>query len=210
MKSLLAVALFIFTASAAFGQDVYELWTATVSLPVLYSGTNVHHQPATLTQVLTTDDVINLALGRPLTTKIDTKTTALALAGDASTPGVGSSIIVVNPTTRTLLATVFNLPIFDVIFANPPADTNAVVYATANVVATSGTGSVLNGFDSSSPNLSIAGTGKLTGKLSVTSTAFCGPLNFHTTNAENVTTSYQGIVIKGSFHVSAGSLGTLQ
>jgi len=209
MKSLLIALTVVFFAGAAFGQDVFELWPATITLPVLYSGTTAKGKPATLTKILKSDDIINLALGQPLGTKINTKATVLALAGDASTPGVGSSIIVVNPVTRTKIADVWGLPIFDVIFANPPDDTNAVVFATANVVATTGNTAALNGFDSSSPDLSIAGTGKLGGSLSVTSTALCGPIAFHTTT-NNVTTEFQGIVIKGSFHVSAGSFGTLQ
>jgi hypothetical protein len=149
---------------------------------------------------LKTNDVVNLALGQPLSTKVDKKTEVLALAGDASTPGPQSSVVVLNPSTLTITATVWTFSDFTLL-NNADFSLNYVT-ADANVVATSLGTPAQNGFQASS--IAVAGLGKHggSGSLSVSSTALAGPVSFH----ENGTL-VSGLMLKGKFKTGGGSLG---
>jgi hypothetical protein len=181
-----------------------HFWKATITLPVRYAGTTPAGKHTILTKTLKSSDIINLALGRPLTTKVDAKSEILALSGNAASPGIGSQIVIVNPTTRAKVAAVFSLPTFDVIFANPPKDNAAVMYMLGNIQATTAGSPAQNGFDVT--GISIAGAGNVTsaGAFPIASTALCGEIKFRIGGV-----AFNGLVTKGALSVSGPSLGTL-
>ena len=124
----------------------------------------------------------------------------LALAGDASTPGPQSSVVVFNPATRTITATVWTFSNF-MLLANADFSVNYVT-AEANFVATTLGTPAQNGFQAST--IAVAGVGKhgAGGALSVTSTAVAGPVAFH-----DAGTLVNGLMLKGKFKTGGASLG---
>lgn len=96
---LFAVALLI-VAPGASGADRYFIFKAAATIPVnrVIVGMEVDKL---VTKTLTSADLINLTLARPLGTKVDAKTTVLALAVVVEGPGAvaapKSKLIVFNP-----------------------------------------------------------------------------------------------------------------
>jgi hypothetical protein len=175
-----------------------EIWKAGLTLEMQIPGP----APGTIAKrVLKTNDVINLTLGRPLTTKIDKKTEILALAGDASTPGPESQVVVFNPTARTITATLWTFSNF-VLLNNPDFSLNYVVTDVTFVATTLGV-PAQDGFLAST--IAIAGSGKhANGALGATSTAISGPVSFHAGG-----TLVSGIILKGKFKTSGGFLAAI-
>jgi hypothetical protein len=163
---------------------------------VQYPGLDANNNQVVKVRKLATNDIINLALGRSLTTKPDKKTEVLTLAADNTTPGTESQVIVFNPTAQTFTTPVWTLSNIT-LFSN--ADFTSVVgAANATFVATTLGTPALNGFAASV--LSGGGTGKGTGfSAKAASTALSGPVIFTATDANNVTTTINGLVINGKF-----------
>jgi len=209
MRSMLLAATvlaLLAVSSAAHAQIPFLVFKASVTLPVQFPGLDKKGNPATLVRKLGTNDIINLALGRSLATKPDKATEVLALAADDSTPGTLSKLVVYNPSSNSFTATVWTQS-NSTLLSNPNF-TNIVGVANANIVATTlGTPSQ-NGF--SATVLSGGGTGKGTGgSAKAASTSLSGPLKFTVTDANNVTTTIDGIVIAGKFKAGGGSLGVV-
>ncbi len=155
---------------------------------------------------LSTNDVINLALGRSLTTKPDKKTEVLALAADDSTPGTESQLIVFNPTTKTFTTQVWSLS--NVTLISNADFTSIAGAADANFIATTLGNPALNGFGATT--LSGGGTGKGSGfSAKATSTSLSGPITLEFTDGSNVTTTINGIVINGKFKAGGKVLGVV-
>jgi len=202
LTCLLASALAFHAAGAAALSDVFEIEKATVTLPVVYQTLDSHGLNVLATKTLKTDDLVNLALGRSLATKLDKSTEVLAFAADASTPGAGSKLIVFNPTTKTITATVWNFGNDFVLLSNDDFSKNSA-YGSMVVVATTAGDPAHNGLLTTT--LTAAGTGKF-GSLS--STAVIGPVSFTFTDKNNVTTTINGIVLNGKAKGS-GFLGSI-
>lgn len=198
-KSIVAVLAFIVLAPAApthADNVTFEFWKAAMTIEVQVPGPG----GAIVKRKLKTNDVINLALGRPLTTKPDKKVEILALAGDASTPGLESQVVVFNPTTRAIVATIWTLSNF-ALLNNPDFSLNYVTADASFVATTLGT-PAQDGFLATT--IAIAGTGKHggSGSLSVSSTAMSGPVSFRAGG-----TAVSGLMLKGKFKTGGASLG---
>lgn len=183
--------------------DTFEVSKASVTLPVVYQTLDSHGVQILATKTLKTADVVNLALGRSLATKVNKKTEVLALAGNATTPGADSQVVVFNPQTNTITAKVWDFGNDFVLLSNEDFSKNAA--AGSMVFATTAVGDpVHNGF--STTTVTMGGTGKA--QAVATSTAIVGPLSFKFTDASNVTTIINGLVLKGKFK-SGGFLAVL-
>ncbi len=154
------------------------------------------------TKTLKSDDIVNLALGRALGTKLDSKTEVLAFASDVSTPGAGSMLIVFNPSTTQITTTIFNTSNF-VLLSNQDFTQNDA-FSGVTIQATSLGDPVHDGFQQTT--VAMGGTGKSSGSFATSSVA--GPISFaFTTN--DVTTTIDGLVLKGKLKASGPQLAQL-
>jgi hypothetical protein len=200
---LLALALLVPTsASGGAGGDTFVVFKCSVSLPVVHSTTNAKGHVVLATFKLDSADIVNLALGRPLDTKLDPQTEVLAWASDVTTPGAGSQIVVFDPGTDTITALVCDSSAF-VLVSDEDFSKNAA-FANLELQATSLGEPLENGFADST--LSAAGTGKNSGSFS--STALAGPVSFKFTEGGE-TTTIEGVVTKGKLKVSGPQLAFL-
>ena len=193
--SLSVVLLLTPTAPAHAGAVVYEVWKAALSLQLQVPGPS----GSVITRKLSNSDVINLALGRPLTTKPDKKTEIVALAGDASTPGPASQLVIFNPTTLAVVTKIWTLNNF--ILVNNPDFSVDFVATNASFVATTLGTPAQDGFLASS--ITVAGSGKFGGKggLSASATSISGPISFRAGG-----TLASGIILKGKLKISGKTL----
>jgi hypothetical protein len=111
MKHLLifALALLATVHPAAAATDFF-IFKISVSLPVMRVQAGKVE-----TKTFAANDIVNLALGRKLGSKVDAKTELLALATTYDDPFVteapaGSQVVIFNPQTKTITATVMNAP----------------------------------------------------------------------------------------------------
>jgi hypothetical protein len=206
MRLVPLLALVLLTGAQASNDttDTFALFKCTVSLPVVYQTTNAKGHQVLATFKLNGNDLVNLALGRSLDTKLDPKTEVLAFASDQSTPGAGSQLVVFNPTSQAVTATVFSTSDFGLL-SNEDFTQNAA-FATANfnftVVGDPGHDALIFGA------LAVGGTGKSAGSFASTSVA--GPFEFRFTDDQEVTTTIEGLVLKGKIKASGGQLASLQ
>ncbi len=197
VSSLACGLVLALTAPASAAPSVtLEFWKAALTMEIQVGSPG----GPIVKRKLKSNDVVNLALGRPLSTKVDKKTEVLALAGDASTPGPQSSVVVLNPTTLTITATVWTFTDFTLL-NNADFSLNYVT-AEANFVATTLGTPAQNGFHAST--IGVAGVGKHadSGALSVTSTAVAGPVSF-----SDAGTLVSGLMLKGKFKTGGASVG---
>jgi hypothetical protein len=200
---VLSVALVMRSAPAPAVADTFVLFAASVTLPVLFQTTDSHGQQVIATKTLKTADIVNLALGRSLTTKLDKTTETLAFASDVTTPGAGSKLVVFNPTTQTIIATVFTTSTF-VLLSNQDFSKNAAFSDV--IVQKTGVGDPAhNGFQTTA--LAMAGTGKSAGSFAATSMG--GSITIKFTDASNVTRTIDGLVVKGKLKASGKQLAQL-
>jgi len=202
LSSCVLATILALPAAAAAIIDTFEIEKATVSLPVVFQTLDSHGMNTLATKTLKTNDLVNLALGRSLATKLDKSTEVLAFAADASTPGAGSALVVFNPATKTITATVWNFGNDFMLLSNEDFSKNSA-FGSMVIVATATGDAAHNALHATT--LEAAGTGKF-GSLS--STAVIGPVSFTFTDANNVTTTINGIVLKGKAKGS-GALGVI-
>jgi len=189
-------------AAPALRADTFAVYKVSVTLPVVHQTLNAQGKQVLATRTLKTPDIVNLALGRPLSTKLDPATEVLAFASNVTTPGAGSLLVVFNPATDSITTTVFSTSGF-VLLADEDFRKN-VAFAHADIQATGLGDPGLNGFQAST--LAMAGTGKSSGSFATTSAA--GPLSFTSTEG-GVTTTLSGLVTKGKLKASGPQLALL-
>ena len=198
LSSLAIVMLLILAAPAPADIVTLQVWKAALSLALQAPGPS----GSVVKRTLGNNDVINLALGRPLTTKPDKKTEIVALAGDSTTPGPESQIVVFNPVTKTIVTTIWTFNNF-ILLNNPDFSVDFVATDASFVATTLGT-PAQDGFLASS--IAVAGSGKFgsTGGLSASATSLSGPINFRVDG-----TLVNGIILKGKLKISGGILAVL-
>jgi hypothetical protein len=205
LRTLAATGLLLLVAPASAGAQVtFLVFKATLEIAARFQTVDGGGNPVIGIRKLKTNDIINLALGRSLATKPDKKTEVLALAADNTTPGPLSKLVVYNPTTNTFTATVWDFSGV-ALFSNADFSDNVGI-GNATFVATVLGDPTKNGF--SSTTLSGGGTGKGTGgSAKAASTALSGRIMFTTTDANNVTTTIDGLVISSKFKAGGKTLG---
>jgi hypothetical protein len=171
-------------------------------------------------KALASSDFINLALGRPLGTKINPKTEVLAAAVTFETHGAPplSKLIVCDPSqdgvnqVKTTIATLSELD-----FQNAYENRRNVGfgYGKGNIVATTLGDPAKNGFVASTFQVSGGGGGvhldprqNNENARPIGSGNLQGPLKFIVTDKKNETTTFNGIVTRGTFTLSGKTIGT--
>jgi len=203
---LMAVVFALLCNALQADQDTYEIYKATISLPVNYQTTDKNNNPIVKTITLKNDDVINLSFGKALSTPVDHTTWVLVLAGDASTPGVDSFIGVYNLKFH-FVAPVFPLPTFIHLYSGDNYQKNTV-FAEVDVPPTTTGDPTHFGFLDSTFYMGGGGTRKDSGKLAVSAKSICGALNFVLSDNTNTPTTYNGIIVNGKFTVEANFFAT--
>jgi hypothetical protein len=202
----LAILLLAALASVGFAPpptaDTFAVFKCSVTLPVVFQTLNGKGQQVLATKTLKSDDLVNLALGRPLGTKLDSTTEVLAFASDVSTPGAGSKLIVFNPTAQDVTTIVFLTDNF-VLLSNETFTQNEA-FSNALITETSLGDPVHNSLHAKT--MAMAGTGKSSGSFASTSVA--GPFSFTSTTG-GVTTTTSGLVLKGKLKASGPQLALL-
>jgi hypothetical protein len=202
----LAALLLALAPARAGAQVTFLVFKATLELAVRFQTVDGGGNPIVAVRKLKTNDVINLALGRSLATKPNKATEVLALAADDSTPGPLSRLVVYNPATNTFTTTVWTLSGV-ALFSNTDFSDNVGI-GNATFAATTLGDPAKNGF--SSTTLAGAGTGKGTGgSAKAASTALSGRVKFTTTDANNVTTTIDGLVVSAKFKAGGKTLGVV-
>ncbi|HEY2387761.1 MAG TPA: hypothetical protein VGK30_12430 [Candidatus Binatia bacterium] len=166
-----------------------------------------------VTKKLGNAELINLALGRPLDTKIDPKTEILAGAGTFSADAAQSKLIVFDPTQNgvaQIKATIGTVSTLDFTHAYLASKSQGAGFGTAVVAATTAGDPNSNGFLQSTFFCNGAGSGthdgvggnaKVSGKGSGT-----GRLMFKFTD-QSGTHTFDGIVAKSEGKVSGKPIG---
>ncbi len=209
MTRLITIAAMIFLLAAptpSSAQIPYLVVKASLSLDVQFQGLDAQSNPVVKVQKLSTNDIINLALGRSLSTKPDKNTEVLALAADDSTPGLGSLLVVFNPNTQAFTTNVWTQSNVTLL-ANQDFSGAVVAIATLTIPQTTLGSPSLNGFLQST--LSAGGSGKGENGAKGAAKSLSGTINFKFTDANNVTTTINGIVIAGKFKAGGKSLGVV-
>lgn len=210
----LAAALGLIAAAprSAAATDFY-VYKATVKLAaqMVVIGPEVD---TIVTRKLGNNDVINLALGRPLGTKVDAKTEILAGAGTYANDAAQSKLIVFDPTqngvaqVKAVVGTVSSL---DFVRAYQASKSTGSGIGTGVIAATTLGDPTKNGFLASTFSGSGGGSGSHdpfggNSKTSGKGTA-SGRLKFRFTDASNVTQVFDGIVVKAEGKVSGKPIG---
>jgi hypothetical protein len=202
---MLVSLLLVVPASSHAFQIPYAIFKATVTLTVQFPGTDKNGNPVVSVRKLSTNDILNLALGRSLATKPEKTTELLALAMDDSSPGADSKLVVYNPTSNTFTTIVWAQTNATLIF-NGIQDSSGVGVADVNIQATTLGDPTHNGFAASV--LSGGGSGKGNGSsVSATATALSGPLTFTVTDQNAAPVTINGIVTGGKFKAGGKLLG---
>jgi hypothetical protein len=200
----LALALLPGAQASSDGTDTFALFKCTVSLPVVHQTTNAKGHQVLASFKLDGNDLVNLTLGRSLDTKLDKATEVLAFASDQSTPGAGSRLVILNPSTHEVTATVFFTTNF--VLVNNEDFTQNDAFADAQLQESSLGDPAHDALHAST--IAVAGSGKSAGSLQ--STAVAGPVSFTFTDAQDVTSTIEGVVLKGKLKVSGPQLESLQ
>lgn len=206
-----AIGLLVATSQPAAATDfyVYRGKLKIVAKMVIF---NPVDNDTILTRKLGNNDVINLALGRPLGTKVDAKTEILAGAGTYADHAAESTLIVFDPsqnglaqikaTTGTLTALEFN----NAYLASKSQGAGAatVVIAATTLGTPASFGFLQSTFNSSAEGSGahdpFGGNSKISGKAT-----FGGRLRFNDANA--AVTSFDGFVVKAEAKVSGKPIG---
>jgi hypothetical protein len=220
--SFLALGLFTLLPHRASAVDDYTLFKATVSLTVTKvipsDFVNNIFSDVAVSKTLSTADVVNLALGRPLGTKV-TSTLAVAVfvegPGNVATPK--TKLVVYDGTAQgaqKIAATVATLTGLNYEATTPvkAASKGQGIVGVQIVETTTGQDPANNKFFSST--LRGAGMGKavasasagLLSSLSLTATGLAGPLHVKFTTATKPVDEFDGIVVKSKFSVSGKPL----
>lgn len=182
--------------------DTYQVFRCSVTLPVVHETLDAKGEQVLATLTLKSDDILNLALGRPLGTKPDKATEVLAFASNSTTPGAGSLLVVFNPQSEQVTTVVFATSGF--VLLHDEDFSQNVAFAQADIQATSLGTPAEHGFLASS--LSTGGKGKSAGAFAATSLA--GPVHLRFTQGGE-TTEIEGLVLKGRLKASGPTLAVL-
>jgi hypothetical protein len=167
-----------------------------------------------VTRKIGNKEIINLALGRPLDTKVDGKTAILAGAGTYAADALQSKLIVFDPSQNgvaQIKATVGTLSNLDFNTAYLASTSQGAGIGTGVLAATTLGDPNKNGFLQSTFNGGGTGSGshdpfggssKVAGKGSAS-----GRLRFKFTDASNVTQLFDGIVVKAEGKASGKPIG---
>lgn len=203
LLALAVLALLLPAADTSDAGNTFALFKCTVTLPVVHQTTNTQGEQVLATVKLDSADLVNLALGRPLDTKLDKDTEVLAFASNQTTPGAGSRLVVLNPGNDTVTATVFLTSDF-VLLHNEDFSKNSA-FAHGDIQATVLGTPAENGFGASS--LALSGNGKSAGSFS--STAVTGPVSFVFTDDDGLH-EIEGVVLKGKLKAGGPQLASLR
>jgi hypothetical protein len=212
--SLLALAplfLFVFEAKAI---DFY-VYKVTAKLPVLRVVSQPNKPDKVVTRTLLTNDIINVALGRPLGSKIDTATEVLSVAGlnevDSVNPPA-SKLVIFDPRNKAIKAVITTVSALNLKFVSEfPGRAlysrgNALGVSTQPFVESTANPTVAKFFAGTS--LYVTGTGKGPG-VNYMGGEFLPPVTGSATlsgrvkllvTEKNATqaTLFEGIVVKGT------------
>ncbi|HEY2387557.1 MAG TPA: hypothetical protein VGK30_11395 [Candidatus Binatia bacterium] len=206
LAAVMLVSLLLAVPTSSYAQVPFAFFKATLNLTVQFPGTDKNGNPAVSARKLSSNDILNLALGRPLTTKPDKNTEVLALAADGGSPGADSRLIVYNPSTNSVTTTVWTQSSVTLIF-NGVEESSAVGVANVNVQATTLGDPTHNGLAASV--LFAGGSGKGTGSgISGSATSLNGSLTFTVTDGNAAPVTIPGIVTAGKFKAGGKSLGS--
>jgi hypothetical protein len=207
-----AVAMQVFARPALAANDFF-VFKASLTLPVTMVVIGPQND-VVVTRKITSNDLVNLALGRALGSKVNSKTEILALAGTFESPSNApfSKLIVFDPSQNGVLqkvTTVVSLTALDYASAfgntirGTGIATGVVETTTLGVPAQNGllpstlvaaaTGS--GPFQGGMAPLSVSGKGIVTGKLKFTFTV------------NGITSTFDGFVTAGKIKVSGKRLG---
>ncbi len=205
-RTLLSLAALIVTASAVQAVDFF-VYKITAKLPVL-TVAQVGGVDKIVTRTFVTNDLINIALGRPLGTKVNSSTEILAVAGvdelDSVNPPA-SKLIVFNPSTKKNLATITTVSSLNMKYVSNSPRGSATVATTQPFVESTVNPTVAKFFAGTS--LFLAGSGKGPGadpfdfRPPVTggTTMLNGRVKLLITEKTGGTaTVFEGLVVKGS------------
>lgn len=221
LSTVTFAAAFSLSAPPAHAVD-YFVFKASVTIPVTYVDHSGAVVDAVITKTLVNNDIINLALGRVLGTKVDAKTEVLALAAAFDTSGMppDSKLIVYDPSAsgvaveKLVVAKLTGLT-FDegYLSASSKGQGNGTV---AVQPTTAGNGknalqaSTLYGAGSSSgPHQPVSipiNYATIPFALSGTA-AFTGEFKFAADDKQGMPHTYDGTVIKGKMTASGKRLG---
>lgn len=212
VRSTAACALLVLVPGRASATDFY-VYKASVKLAVqqVVVGQEVD---TVVTRKLGNKEVINLALGRPLDTKVDGKTEILAVAGTYANDAAQSKLIVFDPSqngvaqVKTVVGTLTSL---DFISAYQASKSTGSGIGTGVLAETTLGDPTKNGFLASTFSGSGAGSGTHdpfggNSKTSAKGSA-SGRLKFRFTDASGVTQLFDGIVVKAEGKGSGKPIG---
>jgi len=208
MRRLAAVLFVLLLAvpRSSSAQVPFSFFKATLNLTVQFPGTDKNGNPVVSSRKLSSNDILNLALGRSLTTKPDKNTEILALAADGCSPGADSRLIVYNPQANAVTATVWTQSNVTLVF-NGLEDSSAVGVANLDVQATTLGDPTHNGLAASV--LFVGGSGKGTGSgISGSASSMNGSLTFTVTDGNAAPVTIHGIVTAGKFKAGGKFLGS--
>ena len=204
---VMLVSLLLAVPATSQAQIPFAIFKATVNLTVQFAGMDKSGNPAVLVRKLSSNDILNLALGRSLTTKPDKNTEVLALALDDGSPGDASQLVVWNPTAHSVTTVVWAQTNAHLIF-NGVDDTSGVGIADVNIQATTLGDPTHNGFAASV--LFGGGGGKGNGvSVSASATSLSGPLTFTVTDGNAAPVTISGVVTAGKFKAGGKFLGAI-
>jgi hypothetical protein len=207
LADVLLVSLLLAFPTASRAQIPYTIYKATVNLTVQFQGTDKNGNPAVLVRKLSSNDILNLALGRSLTTKPDKNTELLALALDDGSPGEASQLVVWNPTAHSITTVVW-MQSNAQLFFNGVDDSSGVGIANINIQATTLGDPTHNGFTAST--LFGGGSGKGNGSsVSASATSLSGPVTFTVTDGNAAPATISGVVTDGKFKAGGKFLGAV-
>lgn len=222
LVSLIALTLLVHMAPSALAQDTYTLFKAAASLTVtkvIPGDIDTNFNDSAVAKTLGTSDVINLALGRPLGTKV---TTMLAVAVVAEGPGMigtpKTRLVVYDPAAMgvtRIAATVATLTALDT-EATAPVNGARKGQGISGVQIVETVGGQDNKFFSTT--LRGAAMGKATANaatpgglsaFSVAATGLAGPLHVKFTTMRGLADEFDGFVIKSKFTAGGKPLDSL-
>jgi hypothetical protein len=196
---------------------------ASVPVVIIETGTN---KDTTVRKTLANNDVINLTLGRPLTTPVKSKEEVLALAttfedhSSPPTPNPVSKLIIWNPSTNpgSVTAVVATLTSLDFDTAYGGARQSGQGVGSVKVLATTKGDPSKNGFLESAldgsgmcagPHIKYTpGTFTPKSVSPVGSGTIVGKLEFTLTDSKGTTKTMTGYVLRGTLTLSGNAIGT--
>jgi hypothetical protein len=203
------LALGLLVPRLAFATDFF-VYSASIKLALQM----VTDDDVFVTRKLGNNEIINLALGRSLTTKIDKKTEVLAASGTYADHVMESKLIVFDPSQNGLAqikAVVGTLTALDFANAYLPSKSAATGFGSATFVATTLGTPAQNGFllspiqggasGAAGHDPFAAGTAKIAGKGTLQ-----GRVRFNYTDATG-THLFDGVVLKGQGKLSGKPIG---